>query len=210
MRARWARTARGWSTALFAGVLTAALHASAGGSFPSAPVLLLTVLLSGLLSTALVGRTLTLPRLAASVAAGQVTFHAVFTVFGNSPGVATATSTGPLSDAATTGHAAHGMLTMAGAAPAHSGGAHSGWGMLAVHLLAGLISALLLAHGERAISALGRIAHLALRILAAPTTPAPLPRAPRTRVEPAVDRSVSAEAAGVLRHRGPPALLRAT
>ena len=69
MRARLARTVRGWSVALLAGVLSAALHASAGGSFPAPAVVLLAVLLAGLFSTLLVGRAPSIPRMAAAVTA---------------------------------------------------------------------------------------------------------------------------------------------
>jgi hypothetical protein len=200
MEARWARTARGWSVALLAGVLTATLHASAGGGFPAPAVVLLAVLLSGILSTCIVGRFPSLPRLAAAVAVGQASFHTVFTALGNSTGVA-------LLPAEHSGHTGHGMLVESGAA--HGAAAHSGMGMLLAHVAAGAISALLLAHSERALLELALLARLTFRRLL--TTPAirPLPALRRSLLDVAVPSLSSTPLLGSLRYRGPPAVLRA-
>jgi hypothetical protein len=210
MATRWARTTRGWSIALLAGVLTAALHASAGGNFPPLGIVLLAVVLSGLISTALVGRSRSSLRLTASVTASQAAFHSVFTVFGDSSSAATIGQAGYTGHAAQVAHAGHGMMTGTGAASLHTDTAHASGAMLLAHLVAGLGSALLLAHGERAIDTLGRCAYRALRLLVAPLIFAPLPRTVKPGASSATDqRSLPADAFGVLRHRGPPALLRA-
>jgi hypothetical protein len=203
MRARLARSVRGWSVALLAGVLSAALHASAGGGFPAPAVVLLAVLLAGLLSTLLVGRTPSLPRLAAAVAGGQLSFHTVFTTLGDTGGIALVPS--PHSGHA--GHAGHG--TLVAEAGAHPSADHSSPGMLLAHVIAGLASALLLAHSERALAAMKGIAVLTLRRLIGAPAPRPLPR---LRLTGFVGLPVSCRAAadlGGLRYRGPPALLRA-
>ena len=203
MTARWARTARGWSVALLAGVLSAALHTSAGGSFPAPAVLLLAVLLSGLVSTALIGRAPSLPRLAATVAAGQITFHTVFTVFGSTAGVVLTTDP----HAGHTGHAGHLLLPQTAADHAES--AHTGAGMLLAHLAAGLISALLLTHGERALRAVKRLATSTLRL--PPREPAvrPLPRPQSAGIDSTVAIPRTTTVLSLLRYRGPPAFLRA-
>ena len=199
MRARLARTIRGWSVALLAGVLSAALHASAGGGFPAPGVMLLAVVLAGLLSTVLVGRTPSLPRAAAAVTAGQLTFHTVFTTLGDSGGVA-------LLPSGHAGHAGHGTLVSEVSAHAAD---HSGPGMLLAHVVAGLASALLLTHSDRALAAMKRIALLTLRRLTGAPVPLPLPRTRLVRfdVSPILSRGTSV--LGSLRYRGPPALLRA-
>jgi hypothetical protein len=200
MEARWARTARGWSVALLAGVLTATLHASAGGSFPAPAVVLLAVLLSGIASTCLVGRTPSLPRVAAAVAVGQATFHLVFTTFGSSTGVTLAPVEG-------SGHAGHGLL-LADAA-AHGSVVHAGVGMLLAHALAGLASALLLAHSEQAFTAIKRLALLTFRQLAGAPVLEPLPRPRSAGFDSSAAPPVAVVSPGSLRYRGPPAVLRA-
>lgn len=201
MRARLARTVRGWSVALLAGVLSASLHASAGGGFPGAGVVLLAVVLAGLLSTLLVGRTTTLPRLAAAVTGGQLVFHTVFSTLGTAGGVAVVPDVSGIH----AGHSGHSLLVVETAA--HSGAAHAGPGMLFAHLLAGLCSAMLLLHGERALAAVKRFAVLSLRRLTAATHVSPLPR---LRASAAGRRATLPRlilARGSLRYRGPPAVL---
>ena len=199
MTPRWARTARGWSVALLAGVLSAALHASAGGRFPAPAVVLLAVLLSGLVSTALIGRAPSLPRLAGTVAAGQVTFHTVFTVFGDTAGVV-------LTADAHAGHAGH--VTVAGTGTVHAS-AHTAPGMLLAHLVAGLLSALLLAHAERSLNGVNQLAAFSLRLLLRAPALRPLPRLRAGGIDSTVALPRSATTLGLLRYRGPPALLRA-
>jgi hypothetical protein len=200
MRARLARTLRGWSVALLAGVLSAALHASAGGGFPAPAVLLLAVLLAGLLSTVLVGRTPSVPRTLAAVAAGQLTFHTVFTTLGDAGAVA-------LVPSPHAGHPGHGTLVAEVAA--HPTAAHSGPAMLLAHVVAGLASALLLAHSERALAATTRAARFTLRRLSRSLAPLPLPRLRPGRIAAARPVPRGATVVGQLRYRGPPALLRA-
>jgi hypothetical protein len=158
------------------------------------------VLLAGLFSTVLVGRTPSVPRMLAAVAAGQLTFHTVFTTLGNSGGVA-------LVPSPHTGHAGHG--TLIAEAAAHPAAEHSGPWMLLAHVVAGLASALLLAYSERALKALRRVALFTLHRLTGAPAPLALPRL--RPVEIAVAR-VAARwmcVLGSLRYRGPPALLRA-
>ena len=200
MRARPARSVRGWSVTLLAGVLTAALHASAGGGFPAPAVMLLAVLLAGLFSTLLVGRTPSRPSLAAAVAAGQLTFHTVFTTLGDSTGVT-------LFPSPHAGHAGH--ATLVAGVSAHQAADHSGPGMLLAHAVAGLVSALLLAHSERALAAMKRTAALTLRRLTGEPAPLPLPCHRAVRISAAPGMARTAAVLGSLRYRGPPALLRA-
>jgi hypothetical protein len=199
MEARWARTARGWGVALLAGVLTAALHASAGGAFPAAPVVLLAVLLAGLFSTVAIGRSPSLPRLAAAVATGQLTFHTVFTTLGDTGGVALV----PVH----AGHQGHSLLVaeLAG----HTALSHSGPGMLLAHLIAGTASAVLLARSEQALAGMKRLAMLTFRRLTAAPSPLSRPLLRRAGMHFAVALPRTAVVLGSLRYRGPPASLRA-
>jgi hypothetical protein len=199
MEARWARTARGWSAALLAGALTATLHASAGGAFPAPAVVLLAVLLAGLVSTVLVGRTPSLPRLTAAVAIGQLTFHTVFTALGDTGAVA-------LVPSPAAGHAGHALAAELAGHPATN---HSGPGMLIAHLVAGIGSALLLTHSERALAGMRRLAALTLRRLTGAPTPLPRPHVGRPVLHRTVARPSAAVVIGTLRYRGPPARLRA-
>jgi hypothetical protein len=198
MEARWARTARGWSVALLAGVLTATLHASASGTFPAPAVVLLAVLLSGLASTALIGRAPSAPRLAATVAAGQVTFHTIFTAFGDTAPLAVAAGAHP-------GHAGH--VVLAQTAATHGSPAHTG--MLLAHVIAGLLSAVLLTRSERALRELSRLAAFTFGLLLRRPSVRPLPRPLRSGIHGTIRPLRSRTASGILRYRGPPALLRA-
>ncbi len=196
MEARRARTARGWSVALLAGVLTAALHAAAGGALPAPAILILTVVLAAQLSTAAVGRANSLPRLIAAVAASQACFHVAFTLLG--AGMATAVVHAP-------GHGAgHGALHFESAGTAH---AAAGTGMIAAHALAGVLSAVLLSHGERALAGLIRLAVLAVaRALGGAVTPSPVLN---VRLAP-VDAPPSGTGVTLftaMRYRGPPAFV---
>lgn len=164
MLSRSARLARAWSGAAVTGVVAAVLHASAGGGFPPLGVVLLAAAFSGLGGTALIGRTLSTARLAASVALGQVVFHLAFTLTGSTEMT--------LADA---GH--HGMLAVV-AGQADALAHHSGPVMWLAHAVAAASTVVALRGAERVVWGVSAFARLLLRHLR-PLRPRPT-AAPRT------------------------------
>jgi hypothetical protein len=199
MTARWVRTARGWSVSLLAGVLTAALHSAAGGSFPVPAGVVLGVLLSGMVSTALVGRTGSLPRLAVAMAAAQLTFHTTFTVFGGTATLRSGTATAAH-------HAGRDVQLIFSGSPEHSAADHGSAGMLFAHVVAGVLSAVLLTCSERAIGVLKRLAVFTLRRLLDAPRALPLAAVRQAPIGSFVPRPRTALLLGDLSDRAPPTL----
>lgn len=181
MHTRAARAARGLVAAGFATFVAAVSHTAAGGLAPSAFGVLASFVLSAAACTLLAGRTLSLWRLAASVAISQALFHGLFSTLGTPVPVA---------------HEHH-AIGMAAAAPV----AYTD--MVLAHVAAGLLTLAALRYGERAfwgMAATARLLFARLRPVAIPV-PASLPRvAPESRVHvPASILLLSPR-----RHRGPP------
>ncbi|WP_049830786.1 hypothetical protein [Arthrobacter sp. RIT-PI-e] len=132
-----ARSVRGWLCAAVATFLAAASHAVAGGSVPLLAVVLSTAL-GALVCVLLAGRRLTTPRVVLGVLASQLSFHALFEVFSAAPLPA-------VGDAGPHQHEVAGALL-----PTVTTATGSGMtALMAVsHLCAGLLTVLLVLHGE--------------------------------------------------------------
>jgi len=183
MHSRSARAARGAVVALIATLVAAFSHTLAGGVPPSVFGLTASLVLSIAACTLLTGRTLSLPRLTASVAVSQAMFHALFGTLGTPTAVA------------------HEHAPTLADAPASAEHAE----MLLAHIAAGLVTLVVLRYSERAFWGVRETA----RLLLARLTVAPLPVVPH-RSRPAVTAPTPWRDLGVLfsamRYRGPPAL----
>lgn len=133
-----ARLTRGLLVAVLSTFLAGASHAIAGGGVPLLPAIL-AVVLGTLVCVLLAGHQLTLPRATLGVAASQVLFHSLFSVFSG----ATVSST------VVSGGHAHGTVPQL-AVPVALSPAHDQLGlfMLATHLTAGLLTILAVKYGE--------------------------------------------------------------
>lgn len=199
MSSRWGRVARGWVAAFFATVIALCSHRLAGGSNPGGLAILLSLGFSGLVCTALAGKTLSLTRQAIAVALSQFAFHAVFSLLSS---VAL-----PMSTAT---HNMHGMT------PAHldilnSTTAptvmHATTAMWLGHAAAAMLTIAALRGGESAFWALIAEAQLVVRNLWMPrlAPPALPPVATSTAREIAlVPHHRLTLLLSALRHRGPP------
>lgn len=147
-----ARVLRGVLAAHLAVGSAALAHAGAGHHGPHAVVILLALVISVPLCTALCSVRLSRARLAGAVVLSQMVLHGLFTLFPSSYGVAPgiadphlhAVHSGGASDPAGS-HAAHGAPEMLAAHPVPS--AHDG-PMLAAHLVAAVVTYLVLRRGE--------------------------------------------------------------
>ncbi|MGK2936411.1 MAG: hypothetical protein ACSLFR_01200 [Solirubrobacteraceae bacterium] len=185
MHSRAARAARGWIAAAFATFVAAFSHVAAGGNDPTAFGVIASLVLSGAACTLLAGRTLSLGRLAASVAVSQVLFHGLFSTLGTPAAVGHSHETVPL-DATT-------------AAP------HTD--MLLAHLAAGLVTLVALRYGERAFWTLIELARLIVTRLVVAIAALDLsPRTPLTATPAPAPARDLAVLLSTMRYRGPPAM----
>ncbi|MFS0714122.1 hypothetical protein ABC195_09565 [Microbacterium sp. 2P01SA-2] len=186
-------------------------HVTAGGEPPSLLGAALPWALSSMVSLLVVGRRLSLARLGAAVAAAQVLFHVMFALgvvplAGSAgPAGASAGPAGPISL-----HAGHMSLPASLSEPGALAAVAPDVAMIVAHVVAAVLTTVLLHSGERLVGALAGLARrIALRlrsvardaVLPAPTSPLPVPvvsnvRAPRLRA------LIAAPA-----RRGPPVLL---
>ena len=162
--------------------IAAAAHLLAGGALPGAPLAWLVVLaLTAPLAVWTARRRLTLRRLLPAMVALQLVQHAALSVLG-AAGPARPDGPGLLAgQGAQDGHALH-ALGPGSLAPATGGGLHldhaqdagtTSW-MLAAHAAAVLLTALLLAAGDRAaINVAGHLRHVALLVQGRPAPPVP-------------------------------------
>lgn len=141
MNARSLRAVRGFAAAGIATLLAAVSHTIGGGDAPPAAVIVSMVLLSAPIATALVGRRLNPARVLIAVLLSQIAFHAAFSLVGGRSAAA-ASSMMHDHDAMTVP-----LLEQAVAVPPSSL-------MLTAHVLAALLSTVLLYRGERAIRSL--------------------------------------------------------
>lgn len=206
--ARQQRVARAAAAATLATFVALLSHSIAGGARPDAGGLLLVWALALVIATVLIGRRLSLVRLAVVVGLAQVGFHLFFVVC--APGVSSGRAD------AVHGHAAHAHMppqaSTAGVetAASASAAAFSDIWMWTAHLVAALMTVAVLHRGERIVVTLLRQAErLACRIerAIAPVSVQPLPvrqrmRMPDAVVIPLVGRPLVAVAA----RRGPPRL----
>ena len=127
--------------------LAAAAHTAAGGTLPPPAVVLALGALTWLPVMILAGRRLEPATILAVLAGGQLALHRAFELFGT---VQCAPS--PVAEhAGHAGHAGHAAVALDCVAASHAGESP---GMLATHLLATAVTALMLARGEAALWAL--------------------------------------------------------
>lgn len=195
MNPRALRLLRGVVVTSTAVVLSSAAHLAAGGAAPGLIGLATALVLGTVLGTALLaGGRLTPARTAATIAGGQVVFHTVFTWgFAASPVVP--------------GAHAHGTLA---ALPTDALHAHDAGGMVLAHVVAGLLSlAVLLVEQrllDRAVSAARRAV---ARLLALGAEVLPGSSFARVLIGDDDSALLSRTPRGLVRRRGPPALLPA-
>lgn len=192
MNSRAGRLARGFIVGAFATAVAALLHVSAGGIAPSALALVLGVVFSGLLGTALTARRPSLPRLAISVGISQAAFHLGFSLLGTG---ATVTATG-----AAHAHALPAIGTERMPHAAHTDGPL----MWLAHLAAGALTIAFLMFAERALwAALEAVARTIRSAFATPAARLALSLPAATTVwseRPRLDARVTTP----LSRRGPP------
>jgi hypothetical protein len=136
-----ARLVRGTLCAALAIFLAGSSHAVAGGTVPT-PALLLAFPLSALACVILAGRQLSLPRVALGVGISQVVFHFLFNLFGALPSTVVIHA----------GHQHDGIHALPLSLMTSGTGSPLGGmevGMIASHLVAGLVTMALVRHGER-------------------------------------------------------------
>lgn len=189
MDSRWGRVARGWTAAGFATIVAAVSHTLGGGVPPTVFAVLVSVTISGMACTLLAGRTLSLWRLAASVALSQVLFHTLFSGLGTP--VSAVHSHAPTLIEATTSHHASGMWF--------------------AHIVAGVVTLAVLRYAEAAFWGLSSTARLFFaRLLAAVALPEPLVVAGhRIAQDLAILPRATARIISPMRYRGPPAVVGA-
>ncbi len=176
--------------------LAAGAHLAGGAGMP--PVVLLAAPTALLLPPVflLARRQLSFPVLAAVLSAAQLILHGAFSLFPP----ATSCASGPVSHS-------HHAVTATGCGPAAPAGAQlaeaagNGWTMTVAHLGAMFLTALLLAHGEKALWQLLAWLRPLARIPAPPTLPGPTPR---LLISFASTAPASSTAPCVHRLRGPP------
>ena len=191
MSTRVARAARGWSVAVFATVTAAVSHGLAGGTFPGAFGIVASVVLAGAASSLLTARKQSPLRLAIAVGLTQVMYHAVFSGMGD--------PTAPVA-AQGLGHE-HGVVSLPEIMNVHG---HSG-SMWVAHIIAGVLTLIVLMNAESALwgftstiaLALSRLLSLG-RPLAPQTAPAAVVAASPARVSRLLVVLSS------MRYRGPP------
>ena len=235
MTARWARFARGWAIAGFATFVAALSHTLGGGTVPGLLPVVVSLAFAGIVCIGLAGRTRSLWRVVVAVLTSQLIFHGLFSLGASGGSLQTDAPAGTLPAHS---HAAGSVLlsVQAGAttAPGLSGatglpgmtglpGAHAALpmaGMTAApldaalmwlaHLLAAVVTIVALRHGERALGVLVDSARLVvLRVLASRSVPV-RPRTAHRAPAPAfvfLPRDLGV-LLSVMRHRGPPAILR--
>jgi hypothetical protein len=127
--------------------LAAAAHSAAGGTLPPPAVVLALAALTWLPVMILAGRRLAPVTILAVLAGGQLALHHAFELFGT----VRCLPSGVSEHVGHAGHAGHAAVALDCAAAPHAGDSP---GMLAAHLLATALTALMLARGEAALWAL--------------------------------------------------------
>lgn len=200
MTGRVVRLLRGLAAAVVATFIAAFSHIAAGGPSPDGVIFLLSLALSGLVCTALAGRSMSLLRLSAAVLLSQALFHGLFSL-----GASSHTAMASVPSSGHAGHSAHVILDPATAA---GGMDHANPVMWVGHTIAAVLTIAVLRHGE--VTALRLIQALGLRLVPflplfqplavsaeAPFNPSDWP------VRPLRNLGVPLL---VMRHRGPPLL----
>jgi hypothetical protein len=150
-----ARVVRGWLAASLSTFCAGTSHYIADASAPDPVLLACALALSGMVCGLLTGRRMGPGRVAAAVVLSQGAYHALF----SAPTVRSGSAPGE----ATTSHAHHGAA-MASGVEAHSG-------MLAAHVLAGILTFVVLRHGEKSWWALVDALRTEIRVVLALVMP---------------------------------------
>ncbi|TPW74551.1 hypothetical protein [Schumannella soli] len=153
LQSRAARTARGALAGTTAMVLAAASHGFGGGDVPGWLAIAVGLVVAVLLGTLLTARRPSLPRLLAIVLPSQAAFHYLFVLLGG-PGLAVARHVHPGASSSDFASAAA-TSSASGAGAAHVGAAHAAHltepRMLAAHLVAAIVTVVLLRWAEAAL-----------------------------------------------------------
>jgi hypothetical protein len=128
-----ARVVRGWLAASLSTFCAGVSHYIADASTPDPVLLACALALSGMVCGLLAGRRMGSGQVAVAVVLSQGAYHALFS--------ASTVRSGSVPGEATTSHAHHGAA-MASGVEAHPG-------MLAAHVLAGILTFVVLRHGEK-------------------------------------------------------------
>ena len=181
-------------------VVSSVAHIAGGGAAPGVIGLVTALVLGTVLGTfLLVGRRLTLARTAATIAAGQIVFHAVF---GWGTGATASAVSGPSLPAHV--HGAAGGVS-ADALPAHD--AH---GMLLAHVVAGVLSLAVLLIEQHLLDRMVVAARrAAARLLPRDDAPPTVGSVPRLLIGAHETAPLSRVPSGRVRRRGPPGLIPA-
>ena len=223
MQARQERTLRAALSAFVCTLVTATLHAAAGGGIPHPLVLALALVLGVALCFGLGGRRVTLAHLVLAIGATQVVLHAAFTFGGSATGASgMAMPSGGASGSAGHAHghaAADAARALADPSAMAMPAGHDG-DMLLAHVIAGLISVCSLRVGADAVrrvarslalrvggaisGAVGALVAAAIAVAAALAEPLVAPRPRRLRADARPRRVVALLAARIRGRRGPP------
>lgn len=192
MTSRQLRFLRAAAVSAIATLIAAVSHTLGGGAAPHPLLIAAVAALFVPLSAALVGGRSSRARVAVTVVLAQAAFHLLFQLLG-------APTAG---DVATPGAHAH-HLDLGALGPLSPTPTLDGL-MLSAHLLAALLTTLLLWHGESVLRTIARWFQAALRraVTPAPARSAP-PRPLRSALLPPLDAAMTT----VVSRRGPPALL---
>lgn len=170
MIGRGTQVLRGSIVAAFSVFVAAVAHILGGGSVPSWVAFVLALVFASLISIPLVGKRMSLPRVAVAVTIAQTFFHTVFAVIGNPSNVV----------AATTGHHDLSFSVVAGSI---NHGAHGAMPMTAGHVLAGIITIIALRQGAAALNSIVASARRQIRrVLVVNVVPVSISRAPAASV----------------------------
>jgi hypothetical protein len=226
MTARWTRFARGWYIAAFATFVAALSHTLGGGAAPGLLPVVVSLAFAGIVCIGLAGRTASLWRTATAVLSSQLIFHGLFSLGASGGSLRTDAPAGTLPAHSHTAGSAllsvqSGATTVPGLSGAHAVAPMTGMTgmsaapldaalMVLAHLLAAVVTIVALRHGERALGLLVAAARLVVRrVLVAGSLPV---RARTAHRAPAPALVFLPRELGVLlsvmRHRGPPAILR--
>jgi hypothetical protein len=222
VQARQERTLRAALSAFVCTLVTATLHAAAGGGIPHPLVLALALVLGVALCFGLGGRRVTLAHLVLAIGATQGVLHAAFT-FGGSV-IGSSGTAMPAPAAGSAGHvhghaAAEAARALADPSAMAMSADHDG-AMLLAHVIAGIVSVCSLRAGADAVrrvaralalrvggaltGAVGALVGAAVALAAALAEPAAAPRPRRTAIDLHPVRPVALLAARIQGRRGPP------
>lgn len=136
--------------AAFSVFVAAFAHILGGGSVPSWVALVLALVFALLVSIPLIGKRMSLPRVAAAVTIAQTFFHTVFAVIGNPSNVVAVTS-------------GHHDVAFSAVAGSINHGAHGAMPMTAGHAIAAVITIAAVRQGAAALNAIAASARRQIR-----------------------------------------------